>query len=418
MRILISAYGSHGDTLPFVGLGKALRDRGHDVRAYASAYHAPLVREAGLAVSPIGTVEDYVRGISDPDLNHPTRGLRAIARLIEKDLRSLHDAMAVDIVPGNTAIVAGVMGFPARSVAEVHKVPVAMVHLQPVFFRSNHAMPRMGASTYRPPDVIKPLGWWLMDRLGIDPALGKVVNRHRAELGLRPVSRLFHEWIHHADVLIGMFPEWFGPRQPDWPSHLRQTGFPLYDHSHTNTLPAAVAAFLAAGEAPVAFTAGTASAASHEFYAVSVEACRQSGRRGILVTPHTAQVPSDLPASVARFDYVAFSALLPHVAAFVHHGGMGTTSQAFRAGVPQLIRPMSHDQFDNSERAQRLGVARELLTKDYKVAAVVAALDQLTTDAALRSRCAEVARSVETDGIAVACDRILDGVQAWYAKAG
>jgi len=51
---------------------------------------------------------------------------------------------------------------------------------------------------------------------------------------------------------------------------------------------------------------------------------------------------------------------LPHCAAIVHHGGIGTTSQALAAGIPQLIRPMAFDQFDNANRIEKLGCGRWL----------------------------------------------------------
>ena len=282
MRILVSAGGSHGDTLPFVALGKALRDRGHDVRIYANAYFESFVREAGLTISPIGTAEDHLRGINDPDITHPIRFLRVIVRALDKELAAAHDAMAADILPGNTAIVGGVLAFAARSVAELRRIPMATVHLQPTFFRSKHATMRMGPSKrwHGAPGFLRPLGWWLIDRLIVDKTIGAAVNRYRVERGLRPIRRLFDEWLHQADALIGMFPQWFAPPQPDWPSHLQLTGFPLYDRTPSDELPPAVEAFLAAGEPPVAFTSGTAIAAARAFFETSVEACRRSGRRG------------------------------------------------------------------------------------------------------------------------------------------
>jgi rhamnosyltransferase subunit B len=44
----------------------------------------------------------------------------------------------------------------------------------------------------------------------------------------------------------------------------------------------------------------------------------------------------------------------------VHHGGIGTTAQALRAGRPQLVIPMAHDQFDNAARVKRLGVGSRI----------------------------------------------------------
>ncbi len=53
--------------------------------------------------------------------------------------------------------------------------------------------------------------------------------------------------------------------------------------------------------------------------------------------------------------FVPHSVLLPRARCLVHHGGVGTTSQAFEAGIPQLVLPFAHDQFDNAARVQRLG---------------------------------------------------------------
>src|SRR5262249_1451717 len=59
------------------------------------------------------------------------------------------------------------------------------------------------------------------------------LNRHRIPLGLPPVRRVFRDWINQANVVIGMFPKWFAQPQPDWPSKLRLTDFPLYDHAQS-----------------------------------------------------------------------------------------------------------------------------------------------------------------------------------------
>src|SRR5690606_17647435 len=44
-------------------------------------------------------------------------------------------------------------------------------------------------------------------------------------------------------------------------------------------------------------------------------------------------------------------------ALLMHHGGIGTMSQGLRWGVPQVITPLAHDQFDNAARGEALGVS-------------------------------------------------------------
>jgi rhamnosyltransferase subunit B len=79
-----------------------------------------------------------------------------------------------------------------------------------------------------------------------------------------------------------------------------------------------------------------------------------------------------------------------------------------RAGVPQLIRPVAYDQFDNSARAVRLGVARELLAKQYSARPVAQGLSRIMSDSHVRERCRQIAsRFANGDSIKAACDTIL-----------
>jgi rhamnosyltransferase subunit B len=112
---------------------------------------------------------------------------------------------------------------------------------------------------------------------------------------------------------------------------------------------------------------------------------------------------------VIHLAYASFSALFPRVAAVVHHGGIGTLSQALRAGVPQLIRPMAYDQFDNASRACRLGVAMELLPRAYRGTRLDTALRGLSDNRAMRTACEQWAvRMGGQDGLRKTCE-VLEG---------
>jgi len=153
--------------------------------------------------------------------------------------------------------------------------------------------------------------------------------------------------------------------------------------------------FLEAGAPPVAFYAGPFIAITRDFFEASVQAAQQIGARTILLAQFAKQLPSSLPENVIHVDCAPFGALLPRLSAFVHHGGIGTTSHALRAGVPQLIRPVANDQLDNSAHALKLGVARELLVKKYTAPAVAQALTEMLGNKALHERCRQVAKHFE-----------------------
>jgi sterol 3beta-glucosyltransferase len=57
-----------------------------------------------------------------------------------------------------------------------------------------------------------------------------------------------------------------------------------------------------------------------------------------------------------KVDSIPHAWLFPRVAATVHHGGMGTTAEGFRAGVSMVIVPFFADQPYWGRRAHALGV--------------------------------------------------------------
>src|SRR5262249_39414224 len=156
--------------------------------------------------------------------------------------------------------------------------------------------------------------------------------------------------------VLAMFPDWYAPPQVDWPKPLMQADFPLWNHNSDAPLPVDVQAFLDAGEPPLVFTPGSANMHGQKFFKAAVEACQQLGRRGILLTQFAEQIPAQLPDAVRHVKYVPLDRLLCRSAAFVHHGGVGSMSQAMLAGIPQIIMPLAHDQFDNATRVKNLNI--------------------------------------------------------------
>lgn len=408
MRLLIATAGSHGDVLPFIAIGRELSRRGHEIYFYANPVFAELVTNAGLHFRPVGTAQAYAALFGEAVDNNPDRAFRRVAREFESLGEAYYAAMQADLLPGQTATIGSSLLFAPRLLAETGKIPCATVHLAPSIIRSDRQPARLiprwiKAST---PSLIRRLAWWQLDRF-YDATLTRPLNRQRATLGLPPLKRIFQSWIHEADCVIGMFPAWFAEPQDDWPRKVVLADFPLYDHGDVAPLPAELLDFIEAGPPPVGISAGTATANAHQFFQTSIAACQAAGLRAILLSPFAEHIPQDLPAGIMHVRYAPFAALLPRLAAFVHHGGIGSTSQALRAGVPQLIRPVAYDQFDNAARTLALGVGRELLVKEYTAQNVAKALVELTGDPTLSRRSKELVRHFgKSDGIALAADAI------------
>lgn len=408
MRILIATAGSHGDVLPFIALGKELSRRGHDIYFYANPVFSDHVADAGLRFCPVSTAQAYALLFSEVVDDNPQKAFKRVAREFETLSGEYYTAMKANLIPGQTVALGGSLLFAPRLLAETDEIPCVTVHLAPCIVRSDRHPARLDARWIKSstPAIIRQTAWWLLDRL-YESSITAPLNTLRTELGLAPLKWIFRSWVHEADCVICMFPDWFAKPQDDWPQHLVLSGFPLYDHGDAQPLPSELLRFLDAGPPPVGISAGTATANSHQFFQTSIAACQASGLRAILLSPFSEQIPKPLPAGIIHVNYAPFGSLLPRLAAFIHHGGVGSTSQALRAGVPQLIRPVAYDQFDNSARTMELGVGQELLAKQYKTQNVARVLKTLTDDPAIKGRCREVSKRFgKNNGIAMAADSI------------
>lgn len=400
---------------PAVAVARELSARGLKALVVANPYFRSVVEDAGLELVPVGTAADYENIAANPELWHPQRGFFALVRhVIAPAVRPTYEVIA-RYDPQNTLVVASGLLFGARIAHEKLGTGYVTMHLQPALFRSAHDTPPIGGISFPKwtPPWLKRLYFRLLDWLVIDRALGPPVNAVRGDLGLPPQRHFFGDSYHAPQLSLGLFPPWFAPPQPDWPPQVQLTGFVEYDRGLETSLPADVADFLAEGRAPLVFTAGTAMRHGQDFFATSVRAAQIMGRRAILISGDAGQIPDDLPPGVVHFRYVPFSLLLPHAAAIVHHGGIGTLAQALAAGLPQLVRPMSHDQPDNARRLQRLGVAETLPPRRYTARRVAQRLERLTTSAQVQARCGELAQRVDFQaGLAQTCAAIQRALEA------
>lgn len=414
-RIVMNTFGSLGDLHPHLAIGLGLRARGHEVTIATAEFYREKVEAVGLGFAPVRPdLPDFKSADVVARLMDHYRGPEALVKeLLMPAVRETYQDL-LSAVNGADLLISHVIPYAAPLVAETTGIPWASLGLAPLCFFSSHD-----------PPVLPQVPWLehlrFLGRPFFGPLLwfGKAAThswtqewrRLRQELKLPPYSgNPLTDSVHSPQLVVAIFSPLLAEIQPDWPAQTRITGFPVYDHHAGVTgLPAEITDFLAAGEAPLVFTLGSAAVlTANDFYDVSAQVAERLGRRAILlVGKETGNTPAHLPRGVVACEYAPFGGLFSRAAAVIHQGGMGTTGHGMRSGRPTLIMPYSHDQFDNAARVRRLGISRTIYRSQYTVPRVVRELRELLENPRYSRRAAEVGSQVSAErGVEAACDTL------------
>ena len=392
-----------------LGAAIELKSRGHEVTFITNGYFEEAVTRHGIEYVELGTKQEFLDSTANADLWHPMRGFRHVFEtLIASALGRQYDAFERLFQRGPALEIVNVFGFGGLLAREKLGVPIVTLHVQPAVIWSRIEPPRLPG--IRGPRWVQDLQFRLGERFFIDRTVCPRLNELRRELGLPSGRRIAHWW-HSPDGVACTFSDWYAAAQPDWPANMVQTDFPLWDED-AEELPDEIESFLAAGSPPLVFTPGSGNQFGAKFFQAAVEAAGRLQRRAILCIPFPQHVPRNLATDVIRSEYAPFSRLLLRAAAMVHHGGMGTTAQALAAGIPQLIMPLAHDQFDNATRVGRLGVGDTLLPARFTGKALARKLEPLLKSLEVAERCRALAsRLTQRDG----CQRTALVLERWAA---
>ncbi len=398
-HIALLPFGSAGDVFPFLWLGRLLKARGHRVTMIVACLFENTVRDAGLEVIPLGRTEDFERFITNPRIWQLYHGTKLVFKFAGESTESFLQPIEVR---QNTAdrfdlMLAPCTVFGARLAREEYGIPLINVHLQPAIMISAHEMPVLFPGMEHLHRLPLWLRRWLIrlpnpaDRFAATSVARACTARH-----VTPPKSLWWDWANSPDGVLCLFPEWFAQAQPDWPLNVQQWDFPLEDLATERPLSPEIEHFLSSGEKPVLFTPGSANVQAARFFEVALTAVKRLDCRAIFITRKLDQLPASLPSGVLGVEYAPFSSLLPRASAFVHHGGIGTLSQGFAAGLPQLLMAMAHDQPDNAWRLEQLGAGISLTKKTFTPDRVSLALQRLLHEpsfAAAAQRCGRLTKT-------------------------
>src|SRR5712692_5810352 len=109
-HFLLTPVGSSGDVHPFVGIGRALRARGHDVTLLTGEPFRRAGERAGLRFVGTQSEEDFDRLTRHPDLWHSRRGAGVVLQAVASVLRADYARIADAYEPGRTVLVGHSLG--------------------------------------------------------------------------------------------------------------------------------------------------------------------------------------------------------------------------------------------------------------------------------------------------------------------
>jgi UDP:flavonoid glycosyltransferase YjiC (YdhE family) len=418
-RIVLATLGSYGDIHPYMAIAAELRSRGHDPVIATSELYREKIHAGGFEFAPVRPhlppPQEQDPVMMERVMNPKSGSGFLLNEILFPFVRDGYEDL-VRVVAGADLLLTHPVSLAAPLVAQKTQMPWVSSVLAPVSFMSAYDFP------------VPPFWPWMRHMQLFGPRFvasffkqakkyykNKGYEEFREELGLPDRGGPVFEGQHSPTLILALFSKVFAQPQPDWPPQTRVTGFAFYDGRNELAMPPELAKFLDDGPPPIVFTLGSSAVwVARDFYRESIGAAKLLGRRAVLlIGDERNRLEESLPPEMIAVNYAPFESLLAHACAMVHHGGVGTTSQGLRAGIPTLIVPFAFDQPDNAAHAARLGGSRTLPRSKYRAARVASELDILLTKPEHASRAQQTGRLLRSEnGAGVASDLIEQVLQS------
>ncbi len=405
-KVMLVTFGSYGDLHPFIALAHELKAVGVvPVIATGEAYRDKIELE-GLAFHPVRpTMEQMLGDVGLTAAQFASEiTLRPVEYLLSNGVLPYIGQAYDDLLPemAKADLVAmSSFAFSAQIAAEALGKPTVNVVLSPIALTSDDDPPLAEQLPILPalrrlfgPGLVR---WLYAAGRRRFRFIEEPINRQRRAVGLPLEPDIpFVDFPYRCDEVVTLYSPVLGGGRRNPPKPTALAGFAFFDRDGADgeALTAETEAFLAAGDPPLVFTVGSfATLAAARFYKDAASAARKLGRRAVLLVGREgeAELRQRLGGpDILVLGYAPHSLLFPRAAANIHHGGIGTTGQALRAGMPQLVCPMFGDQPDNAYRVARLGVGASLPYRRFNFARAAKVLKRLLNDRAVAAKAAEL----------------------------
>lgn len=383
-NLLLVTNGTGGDVIPFINLGRILKNAGHDVLIFTHCTYKEIIKNNGLGFVSIDSYEEYQEKndrlcqLSDP-INNPDEYLEFNIKYFGAD-KTYKEYMLISqhCKREDTVILfRHRFGLSALLAAEKYRCPAASIIIAPNYVQHLEVHEQL-----------------------IGEAMRHEMNKVRGKIGLSDISN-WTEWMCSPKLKLALWPKWYGIEEIESINGTASIGFIANEgdnkYEMSEDAKKKVKKFLDSEKKTVLITAGTSKMVNPHLLKIAVESCIKANVNSILVTQFDDFVPNNLPSSVLRLHKAPIKEIMKYANAVIHHGGIGTASEAIEIGIPQLIMPHMVDRPDNADRLRKLGVARVFPVINWQSEILAKSISEIINDEILLLSCKKLAEKIKND---------------------
>lgn len=412
MKVVISSFGSSGDFNPCLGLGRAMARRGVEVLFLSNPYYEQKITEAGLRFVPAGDYFDVFKEIADnPDYLHARKGPVAVWKMVVKTVPVMYEAMT-DLIRKESPdrVACHLLEYGSMIAALERSIPYTTLSPTPMgwFYK-----PTPAYANFTPlPRWIRAMQAHAGRRIinaALKYSLAPYCRKHGISQPFENIAAVYEK----ARLNLGLWSALFRPPADTDPPQSAICGFVRDEHIRDWTdVPEPIRGLFDQPKKPVVVGLGsTASLHGAAIYQNAAEACRKLNWPCLLIGKGLTHL-ADPEHHILTVDFAPYGWVFPRAGLVIHHGGVNTTAETLRAGVPGLVFPHGYDQFDNAMRTQQMGVAERLKPRQAGGTMFLAAIRTILADDRMldRARAFATRLQAEPDGGTVAAEAIINAV--------
>lgn len=352
MKVTAFVFGSLGDILPFINLGKELVRRNHQFAIATFSEYKDVVQKENILFKQLhGEPKEFVKILLSESDGKSETGIQGIRYLLGKYSGLFDDLDSA--CRDSELILYNQFGALAYHFAEKYNLKCIRTFVFPMDATKMYSamVPIAPRNTFRCKISYK------IFSVGMNFASINTVNEYRKKLGLSK-WHLFSNYkkLHGKDIdTLYQYSGLLAPRDPIWKKHIHITG--SWESEISKFEPEKdLEEFLEHGSKPIYFGFG-----SMVYSKISklqeriLEALKITGQRAIFNSSWS-QFKQDNNPNIYYSGYIPFSWLFKRVKAVVHHGGSGTVHLGIRYAKPTLIIAFGADQLFWGQQIEQLGL--------------------------------------------------------------